>query len=414
MKKTLTAIAVAAIACAGSIYYVGNYTEQQVQQMIAQTNEQNAGVNAQLISYNKGFLSAQSQVQLQIQHPDMPEEVWQLQVDANIQHWPYKAVIDSAVSVIGDVEKEVVKQLFGTDTPYTAKDEVNLLGQLTGQGQLVEMNLDEGGKSLQLTPINISYNMDLNALSGYSELSFDALTIAGEENVSLKDFAVKGDFAIINNSALMTYDYLFSLGEGQVRSSEINVDFTQMSMQTAFKQGQKPQTLDTLVALKVGNYVISAHEVLAFSNSELEINVNGLDEAALIELSQLQQYPDSIDDALVQQLVLDLAGKGANVAISKLNSQTPWGDVSANLEIDLPPGAVDKTVMMAPQSALGLLTGNANARLSGQILQAPGIGDQLNFAVMMGILTQQGEDLVLKGSLKDGQLVVNDNTFPLM
>lgn len=414
MKKTLTAIAVAAAACAGSIYYVGNYTEQQVQNMIAQTNQQNAGVQAQLISYDKGFLSAQSQIQLQIENPDMPEEIWQLQVDATIQHWPYKAVIDSAISVLGDVEKEIVKQLFGTDTPYTARDEVNLLGQLTGEGQLTEIKLDEGSKSFQLTPVNISYSMDLNTLAGSSQISFDALTVAGEENVSLKNFAVNGEFAIIDNSALMTYDYVFTLGEGQVRSPEVNVDFTQMSMQTAFKKGQKANTLDTLVAITVGNYVISADEVLAFSNSELEINVNGLDEAALVELSQLQQYPDSMDDALVQQLLLDLAGKGANVAISKLNSQTPWGDVSANLMIDLPPGAVDKTVMMAPQSALGLISGNANARLSNKILQAPGIGDQLNFAVMMGILTPQGEELVLEGSLNNGQLVVNENTFPLM
>ncbi len=414
MKKTLTVVAVAAAVCAGSIYYVGNYTEQQVHNMIAQTNQQNSGVKAQLISYEKGFLTAQSKLELQIQNPEMPEEVWQLQVDANIQHWPYKAVIESGVSVLGDAEKEVVKQLFGTETPYTARDEINLMGQLTGKGQLAKINLVEGAESFQLTPININYQMDLNALTGTSQIHFDEMTIAGEENVSLKNFDVNGEFAVINDSTLMTYDYVMKLAEGQVRSPDVNVDFTQMSMQTAFKKGQQANTLDTLVAINVGNYVMSADEVLAFSNSELEINLNGLDQAALVGLSQLQQHPDTIDEALVQQLLLDLASKGANISVSKLNSQTPWGDVSANLAIELPPGAIDKTVLMAPQSALGLISGNANARLSNKILQAPGIGDQLNFAVMMGILTQQGEELVLEGSLKDGQLVVNQNTFPLL
>ncbi|WP_434341292.1 DUF945 family protein [Motilimonas cestriensis] len=416
MKKTLIAVAVLAAAGAGSVYYVGEYTQQQVTALIEQTNQQDNGVNAKLVNYDKGFLAAQSQIELTFENPDIAEQKWVLLVDGDVQHWPYKAVINSKVSVTDETSKEVVQKLFGTTAPFTAQDEINLLGQLQGHAQLAPIDLAEGGNTVSMTPVTMTYSMNLNEMSGQSLIELASLNISSQdgERFVFKDFKVDGDFAQIAGSSLMTYDYLFKIAEAEVRTDEANADFTQVTMQTAFKQGSQANTLDTLLGLTVGNYVLMGDELLAFSNTAFELNVTGLDETALLELSRLQTNPEQIDEALAQQLVFDLVGKGANVSVSKLTSQTPWGDVNADININLPAGAIDKTILMrGPQAALGYISASANARMSNKFLEIPGIGDQLNVAMMLGVLAQNGEELVLKGSLKDGQLVVNDNTFPL-
>jgi len=415
MKKTLIAAAVLAAAGVGSVYYVGSYTQQQVATLIEQTNQQNNGVTAKLVSYDKGFFSAQSQVELTIEHPEFPDQQWQLLSVANIEHWPYKAVVNSTVSVVDDATKVIVEELFGTAAPLTARDEVNVFGKLQGQAQLAPIDLADTGNSVKMTPVTMNYTMDLNKMSGHSLIKLASLDIQGDESFTLTGIEIDGEFAQLADTALMTYDYRFKLDEAKVLSDDGSVDLNQLSLQTAFKKGVQSDTLDTNMALNVGKYVLMGDENLAFSNTALELNVTGLDQAALVGISNLQTDPSQLDEALVQQLFLDLAGKGAQVSISKLASQTPWGDVNADVSINLPAGVINETIFSTgPQAALAQITGSANASLPEKLLTAPGVGDQLNFAMMMGILAKEGEALVLKGTLKDGQLVVNDNTFPIM
>lgn len=415
MKKSLIAAALVAATSLGATYYVGQYTQEQTELMIAQLNAQDAGVTAKIVSYDKTFLSAKANFELTMEQPDITTEAVVMVVQSDIKHFPYKAEINSVFSLANEELNQEIQEFFGTPTPLTSSDSVNILGQWSGVTTLAAINYEDQGDNFKSSAMNFDYQFDLKSMKGQSGFNLASLEVNSIFSMKLSDLVVKGQFEQIKDTALFVYDYKLSLDSSEVRSIEGDFDMAKLVARVALQQGKKNSTMASVLSVDIDDYKIVSEENLAFSKVGLEVNVDNIDQASLAALAQLQDNPDSVDETLIQQVVLQLLNKGVDISISRLASTTPWGDIDANVKLSVPPEAINEQVLInGPQGALPVLDGEAKASLPAAMLTVPQVGQNLNMALIMGILKQNEDKLTLDGSLKEGVLTVNGQTIPLM
>ncbi|RJG39492.1 DUF945 family protein [Motilimonas pumila] len=415
MKKSLIAAAVVAATSLGATYYVGQYTQEQTELMIAQLNAQDAGVIAKIVSYDKTFLSAKANIELTMDQPDLTSEPVVMVVQSDIKHFPYKAEISSVFSLANEELNTEVQAFFGTPTPLTSNDSVNILGQWSGVTTLAAINYEDQGDNFKSSPLNFTYQVDLNSMKGESGFDLASLEVNSIYNVKLSELNAKGHFEQIQDTALFAYDYKLSLASSEVRSIEGDFDMANMVARVALSKGNTDTTMASVLSLDIDDYKIVSEENLAFSKVGLEVNVDNIDQASLAALAQLQENPDNVDETLIQQVILQLLNKGVDISISRLASTTPWGEVDANVKLTVPADAINEQVLVnGPQSALPVLKGEAKASLPAAMLSVPQVGQNLNMALIMGILQQNEDKLTLDGALQEGVLTVNGKTIPLM
>ncbi len=416
MKKGLIAVALCGIPVLAATYYVGEVTQQQAYSLAEQLS-QDPNVEIKIASYEKGFLSAKAVTEIVVTSPDVVDEYGQpleMIVNSAISHLPYKAKAENYLEFVDSEISDKLTEFFGTKTPLSSKEEINLFGQLSGSATLVAGKFAEDGGEVKSEPVLINYQMDTRTFTGSSSLNWAGVKVDSPEgSAELSGIKMEGSFGKIKDTEIVTYDYLLALATAKIDSPQGLFDVSGVRIRSVFNQGATPQTVDSKVTLNVDSYQMEGPQPMTFSNTGLEISLNGLDQSGVARLSELSKSPDLMNETVWRDALNDIVSNGGQLAINRLGTDSPWGKIDAQATLDVAKGASAAMLEINPELVLPYVQGEASATLPKALLDAPVIGQQLNLAVMMGFLVVTDSMLEFKGSLKDAVLTVNDRTIPL-
>jgi len=109
----------------------------------------------------------------------------------------------------------------------------------------------------------------------------------------------------------------------------------------------------------------------------------------------------------------ELVHHGAQLTLSQLTSQTPWGEVDGNLDLTLDKGASLTNIMINPYILFDHISGDASLVLPLGLLEEPEIAEPLKVGLASGLLVRGEQTINLQTSFQQGELKVNGKVIPL-
>ncbi|QFT36006.1 hypothetical protein GGC03_06175 [Vibrio sp. THAF191c] len=376
------------------------------------THLSNDSVKAEVVSYNRGYLSSEVQTRYTVADPELAS---QLEIDG----LPTEFVVNSHVthglfSLKAESTLENAEQFPLTMTTVT---------QLNGNtdyslelGNWHQTTEGDGGAMVSVTP---------SSLKGH-------VTVLGEVSYDLNIPSVEVDFdtgekmllSNITGSGLGRKQNSFWLGDQKINIAEVSVlDSTQAPL-FSLKSGQYQfaSSLDDASQRVNSKHVVSVDKLLMsedeVDNLVLDLEFGDLDSSSFEHLvSMYQNNPvltaDDIQDAI--PYVETLFSKGFYLSMNKMAlTLGDNGEFESTWKITVPEGTTNVT--QNPANILPSLTGNLDTFFSnGLVEQYPFIKQGVDEAMVMEFVSQNDKGYQIQAELKDGNLVFeNGQQIPLM
>ncbi|WP_413700654.1 DUF945 family protein [Psychromonas sp. KJ10-10] len=204
------------------------------------------------------------------------------------------------------------------------------------------------------------------------------------------------------------YDYQLKINAIDVKETNRHSLVEGIKLIGHSQQGEKAETLDTLNDLTIDSYQVDNGEIQRFTNNHIKLALTGLYQPAFELINA-----GSNDAQIIQQALIELVGYGAQLSLSTLRSQTPWGEVDGQLDLVLDKGAPLVNIIMNPYVLFDYMSGDARLILPISLLEEPLVADPLQLGVMTGFLEVKEETLNLQTSFQQGELTVNGRIVPL-
>ena len=386
----------------GATYFVGVQVEKTLKEQIGQLDSPD--VDVQLVSYHKSFFHAQADFKVLVSLPERPP--LEIMIASDITHYPYKASSVNTMKLSDQSLQNKLDTFFQTEDWFSATEEINLLGKVAGTLSLPKGFYETPQETLDTEPLTLTYDYDLK--SQKSDLNVDWGGFNGvveNEHFAAKDIAIAASFVKLEAAHLVDYQYQADIGEFDFQRADKQLTLQQASLSGASLTAVDKLTLSSVNAWKVKTL---RNGPLTYADTEFSLSLNNLNIAALNELKMNIDEPD-----LMHQALSYLVSLGMDIELNKLHSKTPWGEVNANLALDIQPNIALQNVTNNPLMLIDYSNGALNVSLPQSLLGQSGFTGLLQVALNNGILAENAGELSLQATLDRGELTVNDTVIPM-
>ncbi|MCG3731280.1 DUF945 family protein [Vibrio cincinnatiensis] len=374
-------------------------------------NLSNDQLHAELVSYDRGYLSSSaitrytlldSQMKQRLEQQGLPSE-WTVKSD--IQHHAFSL---SAVSTLLDQ----------ASIPLQVKTQTRLNGNTDFQVNLDNWLYQFGGEqafTLSVTPSNIQGTATVFGEISYS-LRFPSIVMdfVNGEQVQLANISAEGKGK---------KEQGFWLGKQKIAVDSVMLNDERQA--NAFNLGQATYEFHSSMDAKKRRFT-SQHVVTAerFKTDEGEIRdvtfdftLGEVDREAFSQLSELyQRYPSLSHVALNQALPLveKLFSQGFHLTLNQLALKMNQGELAAKWSLTIPEGT--HNILQEPGVVFSALNGDGDIFVSQQFVKDyPFIQQGLDELVMMEMATHDDRGYQLKAEIKGGSLFfASGKQVPLM
>ena len=411
MKKRVSLFIFFLIIVLIAVYFVGKITEQKTREIIAKYSSDDMQIS--IVNYEKHFFSADVTTQLTFKNG--PSSDITIQVISEITHYPYKAVSLNHLSFLDKQLNDNFTSYFSTDNWFISKEEFTLWGTLEGTLTLPAGHYEENGEIVSSEAINIHYDIDLKNNNGSMNLDWPAITVKTEtENIQLEKLLFSSTFSNFDMSKMgsnwqSVYDLkIAKLTQTSPASKRLSSLYEDISLSGGSENNGKKERVNTTSALKIKRYQQGEDEKMQFLNNEFAIEIKDLYQPALINTSD-----NAIFSQQTESVVAALINHGFNFSIPKLHSQTPWGDIDGEFNMVLNEGGTLIELLNNPYLLLDYGEGELNLSVPKIFLNFPRFGGLLVSLLNSGFLVAEDEKLILDGTYKSGELIINNEFIPL-
>ncbi|WP_415225681.1 DUF945 family protein [Psychromonas sp.] len=403
MKKLLISLLIVTVVLLSGTYVVGNRVENETQIILAKSAEQ--GLSSKLIRYDRHFLKATAVSEVTVVIDGEAPIVFE--INSSITHYPYKAVITNQIRVLDPDLSKKIEEYFASKNWISSIEEINLLGQLTGQLKLLAGSYHHGEEHFATKALQLDYQVNLQDYSGLINLNWPGLQAqTSDGDFSVESVQLKSNFSSL--SAHNEYDYFAEIANVTIQQEDFQSLLQGIELQGSSSEGKQLDTVDTSNEWKVALYEVGSGSKRVFTNNHIKLDIEGLYSPALHILSAASEDSQQVEKALSALLI-----HGAKLTLAKLNSQTPWGDVTGYLSVTLQPGALFSDVALNPFALLDYVTGKANFLMPAGLLEEPHLSEPLQMGLRTGFLKMQEQMLSFETQFKQGELTVNGRVIPL-
>lgn len=402
MKKLLISLFIVTLLLLSGIYFVGNRVESETQNMIAKSTQQ--GISSRLISYERDFLKATVVSEVTVMMEDVPIV---FQISSSALHYPHKAVITNQIRLLDPDLSKKIETYFASENWISSTEEIDLLGQLTGQLRLLPGSYHNGEEHFTTKALQLDYQINLQDYSGTLDLNWQGLQVhTSDGNLSVASARLRSNFSSV--AAHHEYDYFAQIAEIAIAREDSHSLLQGVELQGRSSHGRQGATIDTSNQWKVALYEINSGSRRVFTDNQIKLDIEGLSAPALNMLSATSEDPRQVEKALSALLVA-----GAKLTLSTLRSQTPWGEVTGYFSVTLQPGALLTEVVANPFALLDYVTGNAHLLLPVGLLEEPQLSEDLQMGLVTGFLEREAQTLSFETQFEQGELTVNGKVIPL-
>ena len=402
MKKLILTTILAVFAVLGSTYFIGEMIQKELPNQLVKTNS--LQIKTELISYQKSFLSAN--MKLKVTLPVEGSEPLQLLIDSDIKHYPYKATAINHITLLDSAPAKKIQDFFHEQDWITSHAEINLLGELTADINLLNGSFESKNESLSTQPLNFVYKYSV--LDNSNEFNIDWLGFEGktpEGEFSAKEIDATYHFTHVQNTPLINYQY-----QADIKKLELGNAIKTLTMQGVSLQGENEISEDGLTANTSNEWKVKEYSdgVKVFKDNHFKLHLSDLNLTAL-----MAKRTGVNGSEISQQILNDLLQQGFKLHLQDLYSNTPWGKVDGKLKMDIQPGMTLAQVVDNPFILIDYVNGNLDLSLPQKLSQQSELGDFLKMGTMSGVLKPEGEQLTVKSTLDRGELKINDRIIPM-
>ena len=144
--------------------------------------------------------------------PPEGQEALQFLIDSDINHYPYKAVVNHHITLLDPEMANTVASFFQTKEWFHSHQEIDLLGRVSGKVELAQGSFTHVQESLSSKPFTLDYQYDLNDQTGGFNLKWGGF-YGDLENLLVDAKALKVDahFSLLKGTHLIDYQYTSQL-----------------------------------------------------------------------------------------------------------------------------------------------------------------------------------------------------------
>ncbi|PKF61532.1 hypothetical protein CW745_09345 [Psychromonas sp. psych-6C06] len=403
MKKIATTLLIIVTTCLFMIFYIANVVETEIKN--AFNAPHHPDFSLQLLTYKRNFWSASASSKLTVNVDAQTRLIFN--IDSAISHLPYKATITNVISLDNAQLATSAKAYFGRDDWISSQESIDLFSQLTGKLVIAAGNHKSDSEYLSTKPVSIHYEMDLDSLRGNFQITWEG----GEghtNGIAILLRSLQFDSSVGERSPSSEYDYNLIVEKIEFEQKKNHSLLENILLRGVNQRNNEQKTIDTINELRIGSYRWNKDKHHTFTNNNLKLAVNGLYQPAFEILNT-----GSNDSGEVETALIELVFHGAQLTLSQLNSQTPWGEVDGDLDLTLEQGAALVDILTNPYILFDYISGDARLVLPVSLLQEPLLTEPLQIGVMAGFLEQNEQTLNLETSFHQGELIVNGRVIPL-
>lgn len=401
MKKLPISLFIVAVVYLSMTFFVGNLVEKEIKITLSENIQPD--ISVELLSYEREFFSATATSMLKIKVD--PETTITLNVSSRIFHYPYQAVIKSNMQIADEYLSNKAQEYFSTPNWIYSEEVIDLTSHLKGLLTVVSGKYESGSESLMTDPLLVSYEMDLNNKSG--DIQLDWSGIIG----SLNGTAVELDTLQLNNhigELDKQNNYELTIKKVNIQQGTHHSLLEDFLIKGNSKQGKEDKTVDTNNEIVLRSYQLNDGKQRTFTDNRIKFALTGLYQPALELLNSGSDDSDELEKAFIE-----LIYNGAQVTLSELKSQTPWGKVDGQFDFTLDSGASLESIATNPYILFDYISGDASLVLPISLLDEPILAEPLQMGVMTGFLAQEEKTLNFETTFQQGELVVNGRVIPL-
>ena len=389
---------------------VGQIGQNVITDAIAHIN--NDSMTAEIVSYDRGYLSSQIQTRYVVLDPALIEQLAldglpnQFVVNSEVSHG---LVSLSATSVLENMEEfpitlETVTQLNG-NTDYTFS--LDSWNQTTDGADGAMVSITPSVLKGHVTVLGeMTYDLDVPSV----EVDFNS----GEK---LLVSGVKGTGQGRKQNGFWLGDQEVSVGDVSVMDSTQSALFGMKNAQYQFSSSieELSQRVNSKHVVGVEDLVTSEGTVDKLS---LDLELGDLDSGSFEHLIALYQNNPMLTAEDIQTAipyVETLFSKGFYLSMNKMAlTLGDAGEFESQWKITVPEGT--DNITQNPAMVLPALTGNLDTFFSNELVeQYPFIKQGVDEAIVMEFVEQTDKGYEIQAELKDGNLVFpNDQEIPLM
>jgi hypothetical protein len=402
MKKLLLTVFIVLLVLFGSTYFVGEILQSELTKLLKV--QRSPDIKTELIRYQKSFLSAQLQVKVTV--PIENETPLEFLIDSDITHYPYKATAINHISLLDSVSADKVNAFFQSKNWISSQMEINILGSITGDIQLLAGSYKDQYEALKMGPLNLTYQYSL--IDQSKEL---AITLSEfEGNTVDAVFNAKGIqtdyiYNAVEGSKLLNYQYDIQLEQFNVAFLEKNILMKGIHLEGENKIGKSLLKVANSNDWKVKEY---RDDKWTFTDNHFNLVLPDLSLRALT-IAESQRNDPAIRQKVLGELLMD----GGTINLTALHSKTPWGVIDGQLNLFIQPGVLLSQVVDNPYLLIDYVNGDLNLSLPQKLSEQANLREPIKMGVLSGVLKQQGEQLIVISTLDRGELTVNGQVIPM-
>ncbi|MGL4829288.1 MAG: DUF945 family protein [Vibrio sp.] len=374
------------------------------------TNFESSSAKAELVNYQRGYLSSQMQTRYRITDPAIVAQLeaegipTEILVDSKLTHGLMGV---SAVSSLPQFPQFPLQILSNThlngNTDYTVNlDKWNYVFQ------------GEEPVTVTVEPAQIT-----GSLTTLGEMTFQLnlpkimLDFENQAQMVISQISADGQGRESDGLWLGSQNFkLDKLSVNQAGQTELDVDGFTYHFTSALDGTQTRFT--TAHQMKVANAKYSEGE---FKDFALDFTLGDLDTVATKALSQLYQSSSEMTDKEVEQIlpqVEAMFNKGFFISIDKFAANISGGDFASNWRLAVPEGT--QNVLQDPMAVVPALTGQTQTFISNQLVEAfPFIQEGIDQLMVMEMMKQNDQGYTLEAEIKEGNVVFSSGkTMPLV
>ncbi|MGY3569385.1 DUF945 family protein [Vibrio paucivorans] len=360
----------------------------------------NDAVAAEIISYDRGYLSSQVQTRYSI-----VDESLKAQFIAD--GLPTEFIVNSDVSH-GLASLTALSTLQDVDFPLSVETTTQLNGNTDYVVNLASWHHQTQGEdsvTISTSPASISGSVTvLGQLSYVVDLPSVELDFATGEKITIAD--VDGNGEGKQEKGFWLGKQSISLGEFSIRGVDGSQAFSMNKSEYQFSSD-----LNKEQGRLNSNHIVTMESLLtpegAINDFQLDFSLGDVDSQSFEQLVALYQESPVLTETEIQKAIPyieTLFAKGFYLSMNKMALKVGEGDFESKWKVSVPEGT--DNIAQNPAKILPSLTGKLNTYFSNQIVaDYPFIKQGVDEAIIMEMISQTNEGYEINADLKDGNLV---------
>lgn len=404
MRKSIAVIALLSISLLVSTYLVGEMVRKETQNMFA-TSSGN-GLSSKLIRYEKQLFSATAVSEFTVEAENtMPIIV---QLTSNIRHYPHMAKIESQIQLLDPILQQNLEQYFSDSAWLTSSEEISLLGNLSGELELVAGSYIKGQDAIATEAMRIEYDVNLKNYSGSAVMNWaGGSAFVGDRGYKIDSLQLSSDFSLLTKD-IKQYSYVMTIASILMQQSALKSEWQGLHLKGRSTANRPANRVNINSDWKIAHYQFTGENQKIFTDNHINLDLNDL---YMPSIDALTHEVGSVEQ--LEQAFTELLSNGAQISLSKLSSQTPWGEVLATMNVTLDQGASFSEMLDNPFTLMDYIDGQGKITLPQSLLKEPMVSEPLQIGMMTGFLILDGRNLLFETQFDQGVLVVNGKIIPL-